>query len=108
MASLKDSSPRHDEMKIGPIRSVLNYIESPLTYVWNLSQNEGIFPDILKITNVIPLYKKDDPVFFDNYRHVSLLCSLSKILEKLMYNRVISFLDDNNIPGINNSNGQID
>ena len=97
MASLKDSSPGHDEMKIGPIRSVLNYIEGPLTYVCNLSLNEGIFPDILKIANVIPLYKKDDPVFFNNYRPVSLLCSLSKVLEKLMYNRVISFLDDNNI-----------
>ena len=84
-------------MKIGPIRSVLNYIEGPLTYVCNLSLNEGIFPDILKIANVIPLYKKDDPVFFNNYRPVSLLCSLSKVLEKLMYNRVISFLDDNNI-----------
>ena len=97
MASLKDSSPGHDEMKIGPIRSVLNYIEGPLTYVCNLSLNEGIFPDILKIATVIPLYKKDDPVFFNNYRPVSLLCSLSKVLEKLMYNRVISFLDDNNI-----------
>ena len=49
MASLKDSSPGHDEMKIGPIRSVLNYIEGPLTYVCNLSLNEGIFPDILKL-----------------------------------------------------------
>ena len=97
MASLKDSSPGHDEMKIGPIRSVLNYIEGPLTYVCNLSLNEGIFPDILKIANIIPLYKKYDPVFFNNYRPVSLLCSLSKVLEKLMYNRVISFLDDNNI-----------
>ena len=97
MASLKDSSPGHDEIKIGPIRSVLNYIEGPLTYVFNLSLNEGIFPDILKIANVIPLYKKDYPVFFNNYRPVSLLCSLSKVLEKLMYNRVISFLDDNNI-----------
>ena len=97
MASLKESSPGHDEMKIGPIRSVLNYIDGPLTYVCNLSLNEGIFPDILEIANVIPLYKKDDPVFFNNYRLVSLLCSLSKVLEKLMYNRVISFLDDNNI-----------
>ena len=97
MASLKDSSPGHDEMKIGPIRSVLNYIEGPLTYVCNLSLNEGIFPDILKIANVIPLYKNDDPVFLNNYRPVSLLCSLSKVLEKFMYNRVISFLDDNNI-----------
>ena len=97
MNSLKDSSPGHDEIKIGPILSVFSSIAEPLIYVYNLSLNQGIFPDILKTANVIPLYKKDDPMFFNNYRPVSLLCSLSKVLEKIMYNRVISFLDDNKI-----------
>ena len=97
MNSLKDTSPGHDEIKIGPIRSVFSSIAEPLIYVCNLSLNQGIFPDILKIAIVIPLYKKDDPMFFKNYRPVSLLCSLYKVLEKIMYTRVISFLDDNKI-----------
>ena len=97
MISLKDSSPGHYEIKIGSIRSVFSSIAEPLIYICNLSLNQGIFPDILKIANVIPLYKSDDSIFFNNYRPVSLLCSLSIVLEKIMYNRVISFQDDNKI-----------
>ena len=36
-------------------------------------------------------------MIFSNYRPVSLLCSLSKVLEKIMYNRVISFLNENDV-----------
>jgi hypothetical protein len=97
MFSLKDSAPGHDDIRLGPLKSVFLSINEPLTYICNLSLNQGVFPDILKIANVIPLYKKDDPMSFNNYRPVSLLCSLSKVLEKIMYTRVISFLDDNKI-----------
>ena len=97
VCSLKDSARADDEIRMGPLRSVLPYIDGPLTYLCNLSLSQGIFPDILKIANVIPLYKKDDPMLFINYRPVSLLCSLSKILEKIMYNRVTSYLDYNKI-----------
>ena len=51
----------------------------------------GVFPDILKIANVVPLFKKEDLMLFSNYKPVSLLCTLSKVLEKIMYNRVIEF-----------------
>ena len=88
--SLNDSAPGHDEIRLGPVKSVLQYIDGPFTYICNLSLNQGVFPDILKIANVIPLYKKEDPMIFSNYRPVSLLCSLSKVLEKIMYNRVRS------------------
>ena len=95
--SLKDSSRGSDEIKIWPIRSVFNCIAEPLIYVCNLSLNQGIFPDIFNFANVIPLFKKDDPILFNYYRPLSLLCSLSNVIEKIMYNRVISFLDDNKI-----------
>ena len=45
-----------------PIQVVISEILSPLTYVLNLSISNGIFPEILKIANVIPLYIKDDPM----------------------------------------------
>ena len=94
---LNDSAPGYDEIRLGPLKLIMPYIEGPLSYICNLSLIQGIFPDILKIANVIPLYKKEDPLIFSNYRPVSLLCSLSKVLEKIMYNRVISFLDENKI-----------
>ena len=53
-----------------------------------------MFPTELKIANVLPLYKSDDPFCFNNYRPVSLLCVLSKVFEKVMYNRLLDFLED--------------
>ena len=89
---LKDSAAGYDEMRTEPLRNALPHYVSPLNYVCNLSLQQGIFPDEMKIANVLPLYKKDDSMIFSNYRPVSLLCSLSKVFEKIMYNRLIPFL----------------
>ena len=51
----------------------------------------GIFPSILKKGVISPVYKKGDPRYMDNYRPVSILPLLSKILEKLIYSRLYSF-----------------
>ena len=59
--------------------------------------NQGVFPEELKTANVLPLYKADDPMLFNNYRPVSLLTVLSKVFEKIMYNRLLNFLDTYNI-----------
>ena len=69
------------------------FLLKPLTHICNLSISQGIFPEQLKIANVIPLYKSDDSMSFNNYRPVSVLCVLSKIFEKIMYNRVAAFLE---------------
>ena len=68
-------------------------ITEPLTYVYNSSPTQGVFPDELKLANVLPLYKNDDPYAFSNYRPVSLLNVLSKVFEKVIYNRLIEFLE---------------
>ena len=54
----------------------------------NLSFEVGIFPDILKIAKVTPLYKKECKLNFQNYRPISLLSVLSKFYEKAIYCRV--------------------
>ena len=53
---------------------------------------EGVFPEVLKAANVIPLFKCGDAMSFNNYRPVSLLCVLSKIFEKIMYARLNDIL----------------
>ena len=70
-------------------------------YLSNISLSEGVFPTEIKLANVIPLYKADDAFAFNNYRPVSLLCVISKIFEKVMYNRLIDFLETFSI--LNNS-----
>ena len=44
------------------------------------------------MANDVPLYKCGDPIMFNHHRPVSLLCTLSKVFEKVMYNRLIHFL----------------
>ena len=65
--------------------------------VFNQSITQGIFPDIMKLADVIPLYKGKDKDGVINYQPISLLMTLSKILEKIIYKRIYSYLDKNNI-----------
>ena len=59
----------------------------------NLPLTHGIFPKELKLTIVIPLFKTGDPMIFSNYRPVSVSPLFSKILENLMYTRLLSFIN---------------
>ena len=62
-------------------------------HICNMSLTEVVFPDSLKVANVIPLYQSDDPMYFNHYRPVSLLCMLSKVIEKIMYDRLLNFVN---------------
>ena len=62
-----------------------------------LSLQQGTFPEELETANVLPLFKACDPYVFNNYRPVFLSCILSKVYEKVMYNRKLKFLEDYNI-----------
>ena len=64
----------------------------PLKYLFDMSLESGIFPDKLKIARVILLYKAGDPVNISNYRPISVLPSFSKMLERIMYNRLCKYL----------------
>ena len=68
-----------------------------LVYLVNFMFSNGIFPDVLKIAKVIPLYKSDSNQSVENYRPISLLSPFSKIIEKLIKSRLISFLNKNKI-----------
>ena len=68
-----------------------NDISSQLADIFNISFSTGVFPTILKIAKVDPVYKKDSKLDFSNYQSISLLSNIEKILEKLMYNRVYNF-----------------
>ena len=57
----------------------------------------GIFPDLLKISKVVPVYKKDANTNLSNYRPISLLLSMSKIFERVILEQLFTYLDDNNL-----------
>ena len=56
-----------------------------------------MFPHRLKIAKVIPVFKKGDRAKLSNYRPISLLSIFSKTFEKLVYKRLISYIDQNQI-----------
>ena len=63
----------------------------------NRSFDTGIVPQEMKIAKVAPIYKSSDNALLKTYGPVNLLPAISKILEKLMCKKVLSFLDANNI-----------
>ena len=93
LKSLNNGAAGYDELKACLLKHISPFITEPLKYLSNLSLSEGVFPTELKLANVIPLYKADDVFWFSNYRPVSLLCVISKVFEKVMYNRLIDFLE---------------
>jgi hypothetical protein len=54
----------------------------PFAYIINLSITTGIVPDNIKVAKVIPIFKKDNPAMFSNYRPISILSSFSKFLSE--------------------------
>ena len=92
--SNKSSGPFSIPLKI--LQLVKNDIAKPLAEIINLSFSTGQFPSKLKTAKVIPIFKKDSPLECSNYRPISLLSNIDKIFEKLVYSRVIQFLEKSN------------
>jgi len=73
------------------------YILKPLTHLVNSSLITGIFPNKLKISKVIPIFKKGNLKDVSCYRPISLLPAFSKIFEKVVYNQLFKYLETNNL-----------
>ena len=98
VSSLKSSkSEGWDGINILPIKATIDLLSCPLSKIYNISLSMGEFPDNLKIAKVLPIYKTDDASHFSNYRPISILPCLSKILEKVVYLRISDFLTKFNI-----------
>ena len=69
------------------------YLVDVLKHLFNLCLDSGVFPDILKLAIVVPIHKKGDEFLLNNYRPISLLSTFSKLFEKLIKRRLISYLD---------------
>lgn len=71
----------------------MNCIVKPLSYIFNLSFQSGIFPNRMKVAKVVPLYKDGDKHMFTNYRPISLLSQFSKVLEKKFVQKLDEFIE---------------
>ena len=90
-------SAGHDGLSNSCLIEIIPDIVKPLTHILNLSLCSGTVPQIMKLAKVVPIFKKGDALLLNNYRPISLLTSISKILEKLVYSRTLKFLQLKNV-----------
>lgn len=86
-----------DEIKVQHIKAVAQLICQPLSHICNLIMSTGVFPDKLKIAKVSVIYKKGDLNDLNNYRPISVLPVISKVIEQLINIRIYNFCKINNV-----------
>ena len=90
--------PGHDGFSPSILRLCASEVSVPLSKLINVCFGAGHFPDILKIARVTPVFKADDPTCFGNYRPISVLSVLSKVFERVIQVRLLSFLKKRTYP----------
>ena len=87
----KSDGPNSIPIKI--LKLLNKDISDQLAILFNQSFSFGVFPSILKASKFVPIYKNVSKVGCSNYRPITLLSNIDKILERLMYNRLSNFLE---------------
>ena len=91
------SSTGVDNISNKLLKSAKTFIVAPLRIVINQMFQVGIFPCLLKISKVLPIYKKYDDSLFSNYRLILLLPSVSKNFERAIMIELTEYLEDNKL-----------
>ena len=98
VSTLKPSnSCGQDGISSNLLKVIIPNIVKPLVHIFNRSLATGIVPSQFKVAKVIPIFKSGDKFSFNNYRPISILPAISKILEKLVYKRIHDFITRHNI-----------
>ena len=98
VASLENSfSTGPDGIPMTVIKPVIHLLAPVLAHLINYSYTLGVFPSAMKKAKVLPIYKSGDHSEVNNYRPISVLNSLSKIYEKIIYRRISEFIVTHNI-----------
>lgn len=90
-------APGDDGLKAETLKLISEYIASPLTYIINKMFQLGKFPTALKLSIVTPIFKNGDKSEMGNYRPVSLISNIAKIVEKIIKIRLTNFLEKQHI-----------
>ena len=86
-----------EEINVNVIKHVYDIIEPYLYHIFNLSIKSEIVPNSLKVARVTPIFKSGDELKVTNYRPISVLPCFSKLLERIMYNRLYNHLSNNDL-----------
>ena len=86
-----------DGISIKLLKQVITEISVPLAHIFTLSIANGTFPAKLKTSRTVPIFKAGSPLLCDNYRPISLLSTLSKLLEKIVCRQLVAHLEVNDL-----------
>ena len=86
-----------DEIPPSFLKDTAYDISKPLAHIINCSLMNGVVPNDFKRAWVVPVYKSRAHYNFDNYRPISVLPAISKILEKCLHSQLIQHLEKNNL-----------
>ena len=87
-------SSGHDNISNILLKDIIDHIAHVLCVIFNKSLEQGEIPSTMKLAEVVPLYKGKEHYLETNYRPISLLTTISKVLEKIVYQRIYSFLQN--------------
>lgn len=90
-------SPGGDGITAEILKHIQMAIVSPLARLINLSFVSGRFPDVLKKATVILIYKGGEKDNMGNYRPISLISVVAKVFEKLLFNRVVQYIEGHDL-----------
>ena len=91
------TSSGYDQVSNKLLKDLNQGITYPLAIIFNQSLESGVFPNLMKMAEVISLYKGKEQDLIINYHSISLLMTISKLLEKVVYSRAYNFLERNQI-----------
>ena len=95
------SSCGYDNISNKHIKYARSVLIKPLTLLINQCLHTGVYPSQLKMSRVKPLFKSGDKSLFSNYRPISLLPSLSKIFERVIFDQLLAYFTNNNLLCLN-------
>ena len=87
----------HDDISVRMIKMCDESLVQPLSLIFKGCIYTGVYPDTWKKSNIVPVHKKGDKQIANNYRPVSLLPTCSKILEKIILDSIMRFLNENKL-----------
>ena len=91
--------PGTDNINTKSLKSIANIISTHLTILFNESLKTGIYPQCLKISKCVPIYKGTplDPYDPVNYRPISILTGINKIFERILHSQLSKYMEDNKL-----------
>ena len=93
----RNKSTGIDDLPPGMLKDVASEIAKPISYIINLSLRTGQVPTDWKIARVVPLHKSGSAADVNNYRPISILPVISKVLERAVHHQLMDYLERNKL-----------